>query len=326
MIAAAAVGLGLAVGALVGSDGHGDGAASAPDSRASTSSSSLPAGAGWQVLELAGRPSAVSADGDQLLVVDDELGLVQTVDAASRSLTSTTPLGGALVGVDLGPERASGGWAVDARGTATRFGGGPAPQPVDVGGTLSDVWVGEDVAYAADLESSQVVELVAGTGVSRRFDLPDGVVRLDGADGALWVTGRDRTVTRIDLATGAVGAPAEVGNGPIGVIVAAGTVWVANGDDGTVSRLDAATGARRGPDVAVGGGPTAIAVHGDDVWVLNHDAATVSHLSAATGQRVEPDRPVPEALSRPRDLDVTDDGTVWVVGVDRSLLAALPPR
>jgi DNA-binding beta-propeller fold protein YncE len=141
----------------------------------------------------------------------------------------------------------------------------------------------------------------------------------------LWVTGAERTVTPIDLASGAVRPPVAVGNGPIGVAVGGGAVWVANGDDGTVSRLDAVSGARRGDDVRVGSGPIAVEVSGDDVWVLNQDASTVSHLSARTGAPVEPDLHLPPELSRPRDLVATPDG-VAVVGVDGPAAALLVAR
>jgi DNA-binding beta-propeller fold protein YncE len=129
-------------------------------------------------------------------------------------------------------------------------------------------------------------------------------------------------VTPVDLSTGAAGPSVAVGNGPIGVAVADGTVWVTNGDDGTVSRLDAATGARRGPEVDVGSGPVAVGVLGDDVWVLNQDAGTVTHLRASTGTRAEPDLAIPGSMTRARDLIVTDDG-VWIAGTDRAQAAFL---
>lgn len=274
----------------------------------------------WRTTGLEGRPSALVIDAaGEVLVVDDELGRVQRigVDPEPEVVDGPAP-GSALVGL---AEAGGGLWVIDARGTATRVGG--APVVVELGGTPVDVVGAGDVLYVGDLETGVVHELDAATGAVRRtLPVPGGVVRLALDGSRLWVTGAERTVTPVDLVTGAAGPPAEVGLGPIGVAVAGGTVWVANGDDGTVSRLDAATGARRGPDVAVGSGPIAVAVQGDDVWVLDQDSSEITHLRAGTG-RVVDTTPLPPRLGRARDLAVSQEG-VYVVGVDEPMLAFLP--
>jgi DNA-binding beta-propeller fold protein YncE len=274
----------------------------------------------WRTTALEGRPSAVAlADDGEVLVVDDEQGLLQRigVDPHPRVDPGLAP-GGALVGVAATDE---GVWVIAAQGSAVRVGRPPVFAPL--GGTLVDVVGAGDVLYVGDLESGVVHELDAATGaVLRAVAVPHGVVRLALDDGRLWVTGTESSVTPIDLATFTPSAPAGVGGGPIGVAVAAGTVWVANGDDGTVSRLDAATGARRGPDVAVGAGPIAVAVRGDDVWVLVQDGGALARLRAGSG-RVVDTTPLPPQLTRARDLAVDQEG-VYVVGVDAPLLAFLP--
>ncbi len=274
----------------------------------------------WRTTELEGRPSALVIDADgQVLVVDDELGLVQRVgvEPEPEPVGGLAP-GGALVGV---AEAGDAVWVIDAHGSASRV--GVPPVVVELGGTLVDVVGAGDVVYVGDLEGSLVHEVDAETGAIRgTVHVPDGVVRLALAGDQLWVTGTEHTVTRIDLPTLHAGAPVEVGNGPIGVAVANGTVWVANGDDGTVTRLDAATGARRGPDIAVGRGPIAVELQGDDVWVLDQDSSELTHLRASTG-RVVDTTALPPGLTRGRDLAAAPEG-VYVVGVDAPMLVFLP--
>jgi outer membrane protein assembly factor BamB len=274
----------------------------------------------WRTTALQGRPSALLIDADgAVLVVDDGRGLLQRIGVEPEpELVQGLAEGLALVDV---AEAGDGIWVVDARGTAARV--GSAAPPVVLGGTLVDVVGTADAVYVGDLEAGVVHELDPATGAIRRtMPVPGGVVRLALDGPRLWVTGAERTVTPVDLVTGTSGPPAEVGNGPIGVAVADGTVWVTNGDDGTVSRLDATTGARRGPDVAVGGGPIAVEVLGDDVWVLGQDSGEVTHLRASTG-RVVDSTALPPELTRARDLAVAPEG-VYVVGVDAPTLAFLP--
>ena len=194
-----------------------------------------------------------------------------------------------------------------------------------MGGTLVDVVADDSGAWVGDLEGSRVLHLTRSGEVDAEHVVPDGVVRLAlGAGDAdrMWVTGRDHTVTPIDLATGQVLPAVPVGNGPIGVAATLDAVWVANGDDGTVSRLDPVTGARLGPDVPVGGGPVVLAPLGDSLWVLAQDAGLVVRVDIETA-RVVQEFPIPPELSRARDLVVTPHG-LWVVGVDRAMLAHLP--
>jgi DNA-binding beta-propeller fold protein YncE len=306
-----AVGLAMAMALLLAA------ACSDDDGAASDRSPEAP---GWRTTAVQGRPSAIAiaADGE-VLVVDDGQGLLQRIGVEPEpEVDPGLAPGGALVGV---AEAGGGVWVILAQGSAVRV-GQPAASAT-LGGTLVDVVGAGDVLYVGDLETGVVHEVDAATGAVRRtLAVPGGVVRLALDGPRLWVSGTERTVTAVDLATGTPGPPVEVGNGPIGLAVADGTVWVANGDDGTVSRLDAATGARRGPDIAVGSGPIAVEVHGDDVWVLDQDSSELTHLRASTG-RVVDTTALPPELTRARDLAVAPEG-VYVVGVDAPVLAFLP--
>ena len=63
-----------------------------------------------------------------------------------------------------------------------------------------------------------------------------------------------------------VGDPIEVGNGPAGVAVGEGSVWVTNRFDGTVSRIDPDRG-EVAKAIPVGLDPRGIAIGFGSVWV-----------------------------------------------------------
>jgi peptide/nickel transport system substrate-binding protein len=70
-----------------------------------------------------------------------------------------------------------------------------------------------------------------------------------------------------------------IGNGPQGVAVGGGAVWVANTPDGTVSRFDPGTGQIR--KIAVGESPTGLAYGDDEVWVAAGRSGRVLRIDAA---------------------------------------------
>jgi hypothetical protein len=69
----------------------------------------------------------------------------------------------------------------------------------------------------------------------------------------------------VDARTNTVSQSVPIGNGPQGVAVGEGSVWVANTPDGTVSRFDPGTGRIR--KIAVGESPTGVAYGDGVVWV-----------------------------------------------------------
>jgi YVTN family beta-propeller protein len=76
---------------------------------------------------------------------------------------------------------------------------------------------------------------------------------------------------KIDPATNQVTRTIPVGDGPQGIAVGAGSVWVANGLDGTVSRVDPVSG-EAVATIEVGGRPDELAVGEGGVWVLVYAA------------------------------------------------------
>jgi YVTN family beta-propeller protein len=95
------------------------------------------------------------------------------------------------------------------------------------------------------------------------------------------------TLVRIDPATHAVRDTITVGRAPAGVVVGAGSVWVADSGDGTVSRVDPTTD-RVQARIVVGGSPQAVAVADGRAWVTV-DAASLPPAGGRTLRMVSSD-------------------------------------
>ena len=80
-----------------------------------------------------------------------------------------------------------------------------------------------------------------------------------------------------------VGQPITVGNGPSGVAVGYGSVWVTNSSDGTLSRINALTDAVV-KTIALEGGATDVAVGFGAVWVSDEADGRVLRIDPQTDQ------------------------------------------
>ena len=97
-------------------------------------------------------------------------------------------------------------------------------------------------------------------------------------------------VSRIDPTTNTVEQTIAVGNGPTGIAVGGGFVWVANSLDGTVWQIDPQTNGGQVVDkIAVGNGPTGVAYGLGGVWVANSVDRTVVRIDPLTGQAGQAD-------------------------------------
>ena len=128
----------------------------------------------------------------------------------------------------------------------------------------------------------------------------------------MWVANSgERTISRINIATGRVVQAIEVGNGPTAIAATGSLLWVANATDSTVLSIDARTGAV-GQPIEVGATPIAVAVDEGGLWLASEDDASVSHLDPVTGVT----RAMPTQLaSRPSALAL-DPESVWVASAD----------
>src|SRR4029453_17565472 len=111
--------------------------------------------------------------------------------------------------------------------------------PLDLAATPRAVWVtnagaGGDNVARIDPRTNRLVGRPVRTGASPQSLAVGG--------GSLWVANNDeRTVARIDQASGKVVADIPVPSEPHRVAYGAGTVWVSNWHDDSVSRIDPAT-------------------------------------------------------------------------------------
>jgi YVTN family beta-propeller protein len=95
----------------------------------------------------------------------------------------------------------------------------------------------------------------------------------------VWVTNNgDDTVTRIDA--GSLNTTIiETGNGPKGVAVGAGAVWVADSIASTVTRIDPTTNRPSGEPIDVASNPYGVDTNGDDVWITSPSDGKVQRLT-----------------------------------------------
>jgi YVTN family beta-propeller protein len=102
-----------------------------------------------------------------------------------------------------------------------------------------------------------------------------------------------------------VQAAIRVGKAPGAVVVAEGSVWVANSGDSTVSRIDPVTN-RVTATIGVGGHPTRLTADLGAVWVANPHG--LQRIDPATN-RVVQTLPLPIGLG---DVVLDTDGCLWV--------------
>ncbi|MHB8681886.1 MAG: Vgb family protein [Acidimicrobiales bacterium] len=274
-------------------------------------------------------------------VANDTAGTLQRVDLSSgRAFGHPVPVGQRPVAVAAGDGKL---WVADAVGndvvvvdprTGKRVGGpiSVATEPVSIAAGEGGIWVaslGADTVSLIDPRSRTVSATAA---------LPDGAVRIAVGDGAAWVTGKTDSLTKISpkpFGVTLVAHDVRVGQGPIGVAVDSGAVWVANAQSGTVSRVDPATlrvtatfrveqgavNGQAGPSSA-GSDPVAVAVFGGLVWVGDAQSGAVVAIDPATGaQHGAAVRPG----GGPRRL-VADSGALYATTANPGALVQLSPR
>jgi DNA-binding beta-propeller fold protein YncE len=158
---------------------------------------------------------------------------------------------------------------------------------IDVGGRPGAIVFGGGRIWVADDAGGGVTAINATGGRIFRRGIPPHVapLRLAVGAGAAWVSSASTgAVRRIDLGTGAVGAPIPAGRGPAGVTVGGGLVWVANSRSDRVTRVDPATHTLFGVPISVGERPGGIDAGTESVWVANSAEGTVSRIGIESGQ------------------------------------------
>jgi YVTN family beta-propeller protein len=184
----------------------------------------------------------------------------------------------------------------------------------DSGGATTGLQRVQDNAVGVvDAESREIVGEAPGIASPQR---------VASGEGAIWVTspGGGGTVIRLDPQSHDITDTIEVGNGPVGIAVGAGAVWVANTLDGTVSRIDAATH-REVDTIPVGNTPTGVAFGAGAVWVTMADDRSVWKIDPVTGK-----------VTRKIDVGAlarwiaVGDGAVWVTDSASNALVRIDAR
>jgi large repetitive protein len=179
-------------------------------------------------------------------------------------------------------------------------------------GDLLWVVVGRDPATLVRIDVATGTQIGDPMTISTRR-----VIGLAFGDRALWAAAAEEgKLVRIDPETGKL-EEVDVGDFPVGLVVAGGSVWVANRDGGTVSRVDAAT-MEVVDTIDVGTYPTWIDAAGGSVWVSNQPDGTVSQIDVATGELVGSPIKIspPSHDEMPAAHIVAADGeSVWVSSI-----------
>jgi YVTN family beta-propeller protein len=181
------------------------------------------------------------------------------------------------------------------------------------------IWVAHGARGALsriDAQFGQVTKTISVGGTA--FGFPSGSVAIE--SGSVWVVFGDSTLARIDAAGVRVTGSGLAGSQPSGIVVGAGSVWVANSADSTVQRFNPSTfqeGAVR--TISVGARPSAIAFGEDALWVANASDGTVT--------RIEPSSGSTSTISVGGDPSavVVGSGAVWVANAGDGTISRIDP-
>lgn len=128
--------------------------------------------------------------------------------------------------------------------------------------------------------------------------------------GSVWVPNcGDKTVSRIDLKTGAVTAtfPQNIAGSEGGIAVGAGSFWMLTDTTSSLVRIDPATNAVTAT-IKVAPGSFAVAFDGDSAWVTSNEQNLLTRVDATTNAVVAT---IPIG-SKPRFLAI-GEGSVWTL-------------
>jgi len=148
------------------------------------------------------------------------------------------------------------------------------------------------------------------------FAVGDGPDGIALGAGAVWVAAsRDGTLTRIDPASGDT-TSVDVGENPDSVLVAFGSVWVSVTGTGKVVRLSADPQPEVLESFDVGSRPEGLAASGRAIWVANSGDGTLSQIVESTGSV----RTVEGVAGEPVGLAI-GAGAVWVADASGTSVA-----
>jgi YVTN family beta-propeller protein len=199
--------------------------------------------------------------------------------------------------------------------------------PLDLAVTPGAVWVpnaggGGDSVARIDPHTNRLAGRPVRTGASPQSLAVGG--------GSLWVANHDeRTVTRIDLASGKVVADIPVPSEPHRVAYGAGAAWVGNWHDNSVSRIDPRTNRVVGSPIPIGSHHAGNLVIGaGSVWVTSNYRANAAAEDVVV-VRIDPqaNRAIETIAVGGHPIDVAaTEGAVWVSVADPGTVLRIAGR
>ncbi len=255
-------------------------------------------------------PSHVAVGEDAAWVTNADGNSVSRIDPETKRVVDTIGVGSQPSGIAVGNGDVWVANSLDGTVTQIDAGSNDIVQTIPVGNGPVGVAFHDGKVWVANTGDRTITRIDAGTGVRKTF--PIAATELAADRHGLWASeeSADRVV-RIDPRSGMVDrGPFPVGNGPTGIAVADGKVWVSNSLDGTVSRVDPVKNAVT--SVSVGNGVTSLAAGAGSVWVSSQFDGTLSRLDPRTNEVVNRI----EVGNRPQGVGIL--GTDVLVGVRQS--------
>jgi DNA-binding beta-propeller fold protein YncE len=199
--------------------------------------------------------------------------------------------------------------------------------PLDLAVTPQSVWVtnsggGGDSVARIDPHTNRLAGRPVRTGASPQSLAVGG--------GSLWVGNHDeRTVTRIELASGKVVADIPVPSEPHRVAYGAGAAWVGNWHDNSVSRIDPESNRVVGSPIPIGSHHAGnLVVGAGDLWVTSDYRANAAAEDVVV-VRIDPQaNRAAETIAvggHPIDVAATRDA-VWVSVADPGTVLRIAAR
>ncbi|HEU5491554.1 MAG TPA: BTAD domain-containing putative transcriptional regulator [Gaiellaceae bacterium] len=142
--------------------------------------------------------------------------------------------------------------------------------------------------------------------------------------GSVWAAFGDSTLARADPAPPHAAGVGSAGTGPAAVVVAFGSIWVANSGDATVQRFSPLT-FENGPirPLTVGSKPTGLAAGEGAIWVANSGDDYITRIDAGDfGFNAARSIPVGDG---PTDVAI-GHGAVWVAASAAGSISRLDPE
>jgi YVTN family beta-propeller protein len=261
------------------------------------------------------RPGAVAPAAGSIWVANLGDGSVSRIDPRARRVVRTLSTGSGVSGVATAGDRV---WTLDFGPPATVRAIDPlfdrVSQPVRIGARSAflshrsePVAVGAGSVWASNGDSAILRIDPTTSAVNARINVGNGPSGIAVGAGAVWVgDDLDATVSRIDPGTNGVTRTIPVGHGASGIAFGDGAIWVAETLDDSVARIDPSTNAVTST-IPVGNGPTGVAAAGGSVWVANSLSGTISRIDTAKGKVIST-TPIGQ---RPNSVAIAH-GRVWV--------------